>query len=128
MNEFFNIYTIRFQNLGKSQALLANTWHLRETKIVKIYINSKAESISIEVPEVISSSNDLSQGNITITYTIHILDMNNGKDVSNIPLSILARCPNYHQSKLNEGSNAKKDTNNSASIIKKSLTFYYDDL
>lgn len=29
MNEFLNIYTIRFQNLGKNQALLANTWHLR---------------------------------------------------------------------------------------------------
>jgi|LakMenEpi03Aug12_release.lakeMendotaPanAssembly.Ray.scaffolds.fasta_scaffold1594436_1 hypothetical protein len=29
LNEFLNIYTIRFQNLGPNQNLLANTWHLK---------------------------------------------------------------------------------------------------
>jgi hypothetical protein len=75
-----------------------------------------------------SSLKDNSQKNITITYTIHVMSVKNSEDFSRVSLSILARCPNYHEAKMNEGPSAKKDTNNSVSIIKKSLTFNYDNL
>lgn len=68
------------------------------------------------------------QGNITITYTIHILNLKkNNDDALRIPLSILARCPDYHENKLNEGFGAKR-VNVSSAIIKKSITFYYENL
>jgi len=37
LNEYLNAYTVRFQDMGNDDKLLANTWALKSNKIVKIY-------------------------------------------------------------------------------------------
>lgn len=85
--------------MGNDEKILANAWHLKEKKIVRIYKNRKTNLVNIEVPEILSAM-DVAQNDITITYTIHIANMKKSEDIS-IPLNILARCPAYHETKSN---------------------------
>lgn len=41
--------------MGNDEKLLANTWHMKEKKIVKIFKNKKTSLVNIEVPEILSA-------------------------------------------------------------------------
>lgn len=72
-----------------------------------------------------STNKEVTQVNITINYFISILDLTNYSEASKIPLDILSRCPDYHESKINR--NAKQEV---ISIIPvtKNMTFYYSNM
>lgn len=53
--------------------------------------------------------------------------MKKNEDAARIPANVLARCPEYHEAKLNEGFNSGR-ANVSSSFIKKNITFYFDNL
>lgn len=74
-----------------------------------MYRNSENETqFTLEVPEIVNINKTFAQNNITILYIINILNLTDYSDASRIPLNILARCPDYHQSKLDEGMGSRR--------------------
>ncbi len=42
-----NVYTVKFQNMGNDEKILANAWHLKDNKIIKVYKNQKTGLVNI---------------------------------------------------------------------------------
>lgn len=52
--EYANAYTLKYQNIGPTQKMIAPLWDLPDTRIVKIYSTGDNETtFHIELPEIV---------------------------------------------------------------------------
>jgi hypothetical protein len=97
------VYSLKYSSIGKDERLLAAAWDLESKDILNITMDKKGKII-ISLPKLVNLNNVRGQNNLTLNYTIYIMDMTDFVNSTNAtnkssPLSLLSRCPNYVLSK-----------------------------
>ena len=93
-------YSLRLTSVGQDSRLLATAWDLRSKQIEDIAYD-RSGKIVISLPKLVSLTDAGSQDNISLTYTLYVIDTTAASPNSSepSPASVLARCPGYNFSR-----------------------------
>ena len=119
-------YSLKYSVIGKDSQLLSSFWSLESEKIVDL--TKDGDKFVIKLPKLINSDKTGNQTNISLTYTVYIINMSDpetGSSTDSVSFAIQARCPNYHP---NKAPPFAKQEIHSPVMLNKSITFIYSDM